>query len=118
MKSKYNGKKTKSPLTITWPDTLVAFIKGPVFDKTRIKPAQLSELAMEDWLKKHGYWDEYQNTLAGGEIKVISNNDNDVPVIKGDKKIDPTSLFGIWANKPRSLESIRKDAWQRKADIR
>jgi len=57
-------------------------------------------------------------TFKINKVKVITADDNDIPVIKGDKKIDPTSLFGIWANKPRSLENIRKDAWQRKTDIR
>src|ERR1700745_977248 len=52
------------PLTISWPATLVEFIKGPVKDKTRIKPAQLTELAMEQWLKDNGYWEQYQATLA------------------------------------------------------
>jgi len=55
-------------------------------------------------------------TFKINTVKVISTDDNAMPVIKGDKKIDPTSLFGIWANKPRSLENIRKDAWQRKTD--
>lgn len=45
-------------------------------------------------------------------VKIISA-DTAIPINKGDKKIDPNSLFGIWANKPRSLENIRKDAWQR-----
>jgi hypothetical protein len=50
-------------------------------------------------------------TFQINKVKVISADDNDIPVKKGDKKIDPASLFGIWANKPRSLENIRKDAW-------
>lgn len=53
----------RSPLTITWAEPLLDFIKGPVFEKTRIKPAQLSELAMEEWLKANGYWEQYQETL-------------------------------------------------------
>ena len=36
-----------------------------------------------------------------------------VPVIKGDKNIDPSGLFGIWANKPRKIEDIRKAPWER-----
>jgi hypothetical protein len=32
---------------------------------------------------------------------------------KGDKSINPRGLFGIWKNHPRSLEDIRKTAWQR-----
>ncbi len=30
----------------------------------------------------------------------------------GDKDIDPCALFGIWKEKPRNLEDIRKKAWQ------
>ncbi len=37
----------------------------------------------------------------------------DDPVItKGDKTIDPTSLFGIWKDNPRTLEEIRQKAWR------
>jgi hypothetical protein len=46
-------------------------------------------------------------------IKVILPDEPAMPIIKGDKKIDPKSLFSIWAKNPRSLENIRKDAWQR-----
>jgi hypothetical protein len=53
-------------------------------------------------------------TLKINTIQVISADDNTTPVVIGDKKIDPTGLFGLWANKPRSIENIRKDAWQRK----
>ncbi len=48
-------------------------------------------------------------------VKVLPSGETSIPVVKGDKKIDPKGLFGIWANKPRSLENIRKDAWQRKS---
>jgi len=57
-------------------------------------------------------------TFDINKVKVVTAEDNDIPVIEGDKKIDPTSIFGIWANKPRSLPNIRKDGWQRKTDIR
>lgn len=52
-------------------------------------------------------------TFKINTVRVISSDETHVPVIKGDKKIDPTGLFGIWADKPRSLENIRKAAWQR-----
>ena len=55
-------------------------------------------------------------TFKINKVKVISTDD-EISVIKGDKKIDPKGLFGIWANEPRSLENIRKDAWQRKTDL-
>ncbi|WP_028297859.1 hypothetical protein [Olivibacter sitiensis] len=52
-------------------------------------------------------------------VKVIPPSDLDIaiPLSKGNKKIDPQGLFGIWASSPRSLESIRKDAWQRNQPI-
>jgi hypothetical protein len=53
-------------------------------------------------------------TFKINTVKVISADGNTMPIISGDKKIDPTGLFGIWANKPRSIENIRKEAWQRK----
>lgn len=54
-------------------------------------------------------------TLKINKVKIISADETEtvVPIKKGDKKIDPQGLFGIWANNPRSLENIRKDTWQR-----
>lgn len=34
-------------------------------------------------------------------------------ITKGDKTIDPTGLFGIWASSPRNLQEIRQKAWER-----
>jgi hypothetical protein len=56
-------------------------------------------------------------TFKINTVKVFSSDDT-ASVIKGDKAIDPKELFGIWAKQPRSLEDIRKDAWQRKSRIR
>lgn len=47
-------------------------------------------------------------------VKVITDEGAAIPVTKGDKKIDPTSLFNIWADEPRTLKAIRKAGWQRK----
>ncbi|MDP9078633.1 MAG: hypothetical protein M3O71_14475 [Bacteroidota bacterium] len=47
-------------------------------------------------------------------VKVVSSDESNTPIIKGDKKIDAKSLFGIWSKAPKSLEDIRRDAWQRK----
>ncbi|MFB9842674.1 hypothetical protein [Mucilaginibacter ginsenosidivorans] len=51
-------------------------------------------------------------TFKINTVKVISIDENAL-LIKGDKKIDPKELFGMWAEKPRSLDNIRKTAWQR-----
>ena len=34
-------------------------------------------------------------------------------ITKGDKSIDPNSLFGLWKDQPRNLTDIRKQGWQR-----
>ena len=31
----------------------------------------------------------------------------------GDKTEDPTELFGIWKNTPKTIGEIRRDAWKR-----
>lgn len=51
--------------TITWPEELLKFCEKPMFEKTRIKFTQLTQLAIEAWLKENGYWEEYQASLAG-----------------------------------------------------
>jgi len=35
-------------------------------------------------------------------------------ITKGDKSLDPTTLFGIWKDAPRQLVDIRTQAWTRK----
>jgi hypothetical protein len=43
-----------------------------------------------------------------------ANGRKSAPVItKGDKKIDPKALFGIWKDNPRTLEQLRAMAWDR-----
>lgn len=37
-------------------------------------------------------------------------------ITKGDKKIDPKALFGIWKDHPRTIEQIRSTAWKRNWD--
>ncbi len=38
-------------------------------------------------------------------------------ITKGDKKLDPRELFGIWQGSPRTLEQVRSAAWKRNWDI-
>ena len=56
-------------------------------------------------------------TFKINTVNVVAVDGADIPVIKGDKKINPEELFGIWAKEPRSIESIRNDAWHRKPPI-
>ena len=47
-------------------------------------------------------------------IEVIPGPSGQAPSItRGDKKIDPRALFGIWKDNPRSLETIRTENWKR-----
>ena len=38
-------------------------------------------------------------------------------ITKGDKKLDPRGLFGIWQDAPRTLEQVRSIAWKRNWNI-
>lgn len=47
-------------------------------------------------------------------IEVIPGPSGQRPSIaKGDKKVDPRELFGIWKDNPRNLEAIRTTNWKR-----
>ncbi len=47
-------------------------------------------------------------------IEVIPGLSGQSPSItKGDKKVDPRVLFGIWKDNPKSLEAIRAANWKR-----
>lgn len=51
-------------------------------------------------------------------IKISESQTKTRPIItKGDKKIDPKELFGIWQNKPRTIEGLRSSAWKRNWNI-
>jgi hypothetical protein len=38
-------------------------------------------------------------------------------ITKGDKKLDPRDLFGIWQGNPRTIEQVRSTAWNRNWNI-
>jgi hypothetical protein len=50
-------------------------------------------------------------------VNVTSADQTAMTLIKGDKKIDPKSLFGIWEDHPQNVDDIRKTAWQRKSGV-
>jgi hypothetical protein len=59
--------------------------------------------------------------LKSLNIKSISIKEKPVkrePTIsKGDKKLNPRELFGIWQGSPRTPEQVRSTAWKRNWDI-
>ncbi len=49
-------------------------------------------------------------------IKEVSQKRQPV-ITKGDKKLNPRELFGIWQGNPRTLEQVRSEAWKRNWNI-
>lgn len=49
-------------------------------------------------------------------IKDVSQKRQPV-ITKGDKKLNPRDLFGIWQDNPRTLEHVRSVAWKRNWNI-
>jgi hypothetical protein len=41
-----------------------------------------------------------------------------LPITRGNKKLDPTALFGIWKDKPKNLQQIRATAWNRNWELK
>ena len=54
-------------------------------------------------------------SLEINKVEIVTADD--VAIVKGDKTIDPTCLFGIWADKPRNIQDIRNAAWQRNKHV-
>lgn len=64
----------------------------------------------------------YQILMLSNESNALQSlfrqtSTNELPVKKGDKTLNPTELFGMWADKPRNLQDIRKNDWQRNWNI-
>ncbi len=57
--------KTRFSVTVTLPLPMIQFATGRVYGDKKLKISQLTELALEGWLKENGYWQEYQASLAG-----------------------------------------------------
>lgn len=55
------------------------------------------------WLRANKFIDELTVKPAKPDYSAF--------ITKGDKSIDPTALFGIWRDNPRTPEEIRRDAW-------
>lgn len=50
------------------------------------------------------------------KIKIQATDEDYSPtIVKGNKKVDPSQLFGIWKNHPKTIEQIRETAWRRRS---
>lgn len=57
-------------------------------------------------------------SLDINKISISDKKHEQQPTItKGDKRLNPKELFGIWADKPRTLEQIRSTTWNRNWNI-
>ncbi len=57
------------------------------------------------------------NDLNIEHFSIIGNQDTELQpvavVTKGNKDIDPSELYGIWKDAPKTIDYIRKEGWQR-----
>lgn len=56
-----------------------------------------------EWLQANKFLDEISVNVESNSAKPT--------ITKGDKRVDPTALFGIWKDNPRTLDEIREEAW-------
>jgi hypothetical protein len=59
-------------------------------------------------------------TFQFENIKVVSSSNVQTDtsfITKGDKKINPKELFGIWKDNPKDIDTIRNNSWKRNWDI-
>ena len=48
----------------------------------------------------------------------VDSDEKTEPLLqKGDKTINPASLFGIWEKEPRTIDEIRTKAWPKRTKI-
>ena len=50
-------------------------------------------------------------------VNIVVNKKVLPTIEKGDKTIDPTPLFGMWKDEPRTIEEIRAKDWERNWDL-
>lgn len=68
-------------------------------------------------------WNDIQRIVAMlksldiSDFNIVSTEEKKSLISKGDKTLDPQSLFGIWKDNPRKLDEIRTKAWKRNWDI-
>lgn len=70
-------------------------------------PVRKLKLSEEEFV---GMWSNFPEMQDSTEWV---NNKRQPKITKGDKTINPSELFGLWADQPRNLAGIRKQAWQR-----
>jgi hypothetical protein len=58
-------------------------------------------------------------SLNINDLKIDFSNKKEIEptITKGDKSINPTELFGIWKENPKSIEDLRSNNWKRNWDL-
>jgi hypothetical protein len=75
--------------------------------KSRYRSAPKTKLSEEEFV---GMWRDRPEMQDS--IQWVKNS-RQSETTQGDKTIDPSDLFGLWAENPKNLTDIRKQAWQR-----
>ncbi|MCY7349883.1 MAG: hypothetical protein LH606_04345 [Cytophagaceae bacterium] len=70
------------------------------------------EIEKPDEVEKLMRWLHKNRLLSQVKVETAVSDDS-AAIVRGDKRIDPQALFGIWKDNPRTLEEIRKAAWDR-----
>lgn len=61
------AQRNKESVTLSWPIGMKAFLSEVVYPQTRVKTTQISEIMIEDWLKKNGWWEKWE-AFQNGDI--------------------------------------------------
>jgi hypothetical protein len=110
----------EGPLSINAISRLNLSIKNKLLSLSKIIEMKLTiEVSSQSELEKIIL---FFQTLKLDSVRIISDSltpkpkktiKKEIKVIKGDKSIDPTELFGMWADDKRPLEEMRQNAWGR-----
>jgi hypothetical protein len=58
-------------------------------------------------------------SLNINDLRIDFSNKKEIEptITKGDKSINPTELFGIWKDSPKTTEDLRSNNWKRNWDL-
>jgi hypothetical protein len=51
------------------------------------------------------------------KIDFSSKKEIEPTITKGDKTIDPSELFGIWKETPKTIDDLRSNGWKRNWEL-
>ena len=94
-------------------------IRKPIFAEKLIKMKLTIEVATQNELEQIIHFFQSMKLESVRIIqdkltyKVPKKPKKSAKITNGDKTLNPTELFGIWSENPRSIEAVRQKAWER-----